>query len=604
MNVSRRMRASLLGLAILAVPSLRAKAVEITHGPILGRPSAVGMGVWARTDRPGAFHVEYQVVPNGPMQRSNEVTTELARDNTGVVYLTGLVPQTHYAYRVVADGQTTGPGGSFRTWPSADEHRNVETNPEGLFNFSFEFGCGNNQGRGGGGTELAGFKTMREQQADRIQFAILNGDWLYEQSRDTSPDAWRQQVGIGEPDTPRAVRLAPGICGVWENYKTYLTNGANLAAWHANVPSFFTFDDHEILNDVNGAGSPGMRDRRTVFRDVGVEAWYHYLGWSDPVGFTQGIRFGNAEVKTDGAVLTDNEFDFTTLDFDQAANLHIHWGGPSAGVRNDALNTRGGDPNAMVYEIVEVLDAHRLRLHPAPPQDGAVTYSIGRRSYFRMPVSNSEFFFLDTRSHRGLHDTSRPDLPGLSMLGIRQRDWLMESMKSSDADFLFVVSTVNFMIPHISPANPDKDEAWTVFLEERERLIDFWDGLGKKVFVLTGDLHNSFAIKITDNVWEFASSPHNSANHTLDQEGDRPPNGPFQYGPRPCEIRWSTAVLPGSRRPESLQPIYCVVQVNNVFDNPTTPGGHRWVTYPRPQVIFNYFDGRSGSLRYAEAVLK
>ena len=83
-------------------------------------------------------------------------------------------------------------------------------------------------------------------------------------------------------------------------------------------------------------------------------------------------------------------------------------------------------------------------------------------------------------------------------------------MKRSDADIFFVVSSVNFMIPHVGGGvvrASNKDDAWTVFLEEREELIRFWDSLGKPVFVLTGDLHNSFVIKITDRVWEFASGP-------------------------------------------------------------------------------------------------
>jgi len=43
-------------------------------------------------------------------------------------------------------------------------------------------------------------------------------------------------------------------------------------------------------------------------------------------------------------------------------------------------------------------------------------------------------------------------------------------------------------------AAPERDGAWTGLLEEREELIHFWDSLGKPVFVLTGDLHNSFAV--------------------------------------------------------------------------------------------------------------
>lgn len=47
-------------------------------------------------------------------------------------------------------------------------------------------------------------------------------------------------------------------------------------------------------------------------------------------------------------------------------------------------------------------------------------------------------------------------------------------------------------------------------------------GLAQPVFLLSGDLHNSFVIKITDNVWEFASGPHSSGNHIVSAEGHHP----------------------------------------------------------------------------------
>ena len=232
-------------------------------------------------------------------------------------------------------------------------------------------------------------------------------------------------------------------------------------------------------------------------------------------------------------------------------------------------------------------------------------YSIGRMSHYRVRVSNCEFFVLDTRSHRQMHDTRHPDKPGLSMLGTRQKQWLMDGMKASDAEFFFVVSSVNLMVPHIGGGAvraDNKDDAWTVFFDEREQLIDFWDGLERPVFVLTGDLHNSFAIKITDRVWEFASGPHNSQNHLVSDEGDRPANGAFQYGPRKCDIRWSTVFASDIPRSELKHPTYCVVQVNNVYNNPLRIGEDRWAAFPRPQVIFQYFDGKTGALRYSETI--
>ena len=125
----------------------------------------------------------------------------------------------------------------------------------------------------------------------------------------------------------------------------------------------------------------------------------------------------------------------------------------------------------------------------------------------------------------------------------------------------------------------------------------------KKVFVMTGDIHNSFAIKVTDNVWEFCCGPHNSVNHVpaLD-ESDRPATGKWKFGPRECDIRWSSYILPDLPRLERLYPHYCVVQVNNVFNMPKKLGDQRWVAYPHPQVIFQYFDGRTGDLAYAESV--
>ena len=461
--------------------NLSGAPVRVTHGPILGRPGAHQIAVWARTSEPATFRVRYGTQEDQLEQLSARVTTRLARDNTGWALLSGLQANTKYYYQVPVeadDGSLKGgPGGSFRTLPDPEDFRHPEYNPRGLFNFRFEFACGNKQNPIPGiGPEVPVFKTMLEKLQDRILFAIQNGDWLYEDRREYSPQQWLNQVRRSRREMPRVVRHAPTIVGVWENYKTYLERSKNLAAWHRLVPSFFTFDDHEILDDIYGAGSAGRRNRRTVFRDIGVRAWYDYLGWSNPVAHSQEISFGRAELKGSSPILVDREADFGRLDLSQAATLHVHWGGPTAGVDDRSLDETGGDPNAGVYDIEEVLDPQRLRISPPARADGVAAYSIGRRSYFQMRVSNCDFFFLDTRTHREMHDIKHPDQPGLSMLGTRQKDWLMKAMSGSDAEFLFVVSSVNLMVPHtaggswkVAPAN--KDDAWTVFLEEREQLI-------------------------------------------------------------------------------------------------------------------------------------
>ena len=565
--------------------------------------------MWARTKRPGEFRVRYGTQPTDLDQLSDAVRTTLDRDNTGWVHVTGLVPNTTYYYAVVGEtGERSRDElrGDFRTLPNAETHRHATLNPEGLFNFRFEYACGNQQRVD---PSLPTFRTMLDRIEDSIDFAILDGDWIYEELREYTPREWHEQAGARR--TPRIVDLAPTIVGVWENYKLYLRRGKNLAAWHREVPSFFMFDDHEILNDVNGTGTPGLRSRRAVFRDIGIEAWYHYLGWSNPVSWQQGIHFGRAKLTGGGDVLVDESADFRELKTDEAGTLTVHWGGPDAGVNNVKLDRVGGDPNAGVYEITEVLDRNRLRISPAARQDGDASYSVGRLNHFRQTIANTEFFYIDTRSHRQMHDLENPFQEGISILGKPQKAWLKEAMRESEADFVFVVSSVNLMVPHVlgrqTPNN--KDEAWTAVAVEREELIEFWDSLGKPVFVLTGDLHNSFAIKITDRVWEFASGPHNSSNHRLIEEANRPTNGKYMSRGRECEIRWSTFV-PNEALGRKRRPVYTVVQVNNTFRVPGglgegqgRPADDVWAAYDQPQVTFQYYDGLNGELLYAESIL-
>ena len=69
------------------------------------------------------------------------------------------------------------------------------------------------------------------------------------------------------------------------------------------------------------------------------------------------------------------------------------------------------------------------------------------------------------------------------------------------------------------------------------------------------------------------------------------------------DIRWSTYFRPDIPRFNLRHPHYCVVQVNNVFNNPIEPDDTRWIAFPRPQVIFQYYNGKTGHLAYAESIL-
>ena len=584
-------------------------AIRVTEGPLLGRPAPDSMSLWVRTERQGEVTIFYGKEA-GKLNLSTSFTTRgPEHDHTGLLTIDNLSPNTRYHYRI-ADHQLQG---SFRTMPRAEDYRNPAGNPEGLFNFRFEFACGNNP-KGGGdsvGPTLPIFDTLNAKVRDQIHFAILNGDWLYETRRDYPPSEWLHQVGLSADKTPRLIEKAPTIVGVWQNYKDLLHRGRNLAEWHRHMPTYYTADDHELINDIYGTAETGYVNRRAVFRDIATRAWFDYLAWANPVKHDTPAWFGSADFKKGSDILTDKEADFTRMNLSDMANLHVHWGTPTAGVPDASLDAEPGNPNSAVYDIVKVLGPTKLKVSPAAKANGQASYSIGRRCYGKFTVSNCDFFLLDTRSHRSLHDVDNPDNPEATMLGKQQLKWLMDGIRESKSDFIFVVSSVNFMVPHVgSGGGTDKqtkikkDDAWTVFLKEREELIEFWDGLDKAVFVLTGDLHNSFAIKITDNVYEFASGPHNSINHApMKDEGGRPANGRFKYGPRACDIRWSSYAMEDIPRANRTFPHYCVVQVNNVFNNPVERDGKRWFAFPHPQVIFQFHDALTGELRYSETIV-
>ena len=592
------------------IPAHAADATVISHGPMLGQVTAHTARVWARTNRPDTFEFRCGVTPSDFSLVSEPIKTSASHDFTGWTTLENLKSDTRYFVKAFINDEPIGRAATFRTLPDSSLLRDTKHNPRGLFNFSFSFGsCANQNPLHGIGPSLPTYTTLLDHHADEIDFQIMNGDWLYEDLRTTPVDQWAKEQGIDTESLPQVVKDMPTIVGVWENYRLYLDRGTNLSKWHRSVPGFFTFDDHELVNDIWGAGSTGRRDRRAVFRDIGTRAWLDYLGWANPAAYPHTVHHGQATLRKGSDILTDTDAHFRSLPLHEMLNLHIHWGTPEAGVNDLKYDDPSlGDPNARVYRVVEVLDDQRLRITPSAVADGNPIYSIGRRSYGSFRVANCEFFLLDTRGARQMHDITRPAQPGLTMLGLDQQRWLMDSMQASDADFFFVVSSVPFMIPHRGAggfeAAANKEEAWTAFLDEREKLIHCWDAIGKPVFVMTGDLHNSFAIKITDRIWEFCSGPHNSVNHvpSLD-EFDRPATGLFDYGGRQCDIRWSSYVLADLPRLQRLYPYYLIVQVNNVFNMPKQLGDKRLVAYPHPQVIFKYHDGRTGKLAYAESIV-
>lgn len=594
----------------------------ITHGPQLGNVGVGSIRIWARTRQPGTFSVLYSTEPDlSNAIQSAPVKTSWESDSTGWLELKGLKPGVKYYYALVhngrvADTRVDGKINSFLTLPSSAAYVDPIVNPKGVYNFAFEIGTGNNQPAKG---ELPPTYTrMLAELKDRIYFQIQNGDWLYEKGREKTEAEWAADNGVAK--LPKTAALAKGVAGVWENYKLYLDGSPALSNFYREVPLFVTLDDHEILNDVTGSGHTGFRVdargqpwqqnlqsdaletevERAVFRDPAVAAWRDYVGWSNPdIGNQQPIHFGNASVKAGSDILTDPNADFTKLDPKRTSNLHVLWGFGNTGV----------------YKIVKVLGRNKVQVEPALTVTEDVRYSIGSNVYSKFRVSNSDIFLLDTRSNRTLHDKNNLSDPNTSMLGKAQKNWLIDELKKSDADFIFITSSVNLAVPHDNGAwygqglgGAGKDDGWTAQLHEREELLKVAESLGKPVFFLTGDLHKSFVARVAPGVYDIASGPHTSNNHRLGDAGGSPPSGWYKSGDRLVNLLWTSNQYRNDSGGNAGQgkgkgwPIYTIIRANNAYNIPDKDGKDRWIAYPEPQVIFEFRDGNTGELVFAHSV--
>jgi phosphodiesterase/alkaline phosphatase D-like protein len=589
-------------------------AVYVSHGPVLGRLGTDSVGVWARTTQPAAFHVLYGTNEQTLDTRSATVATLLEHDNTAWVELESLRPDTVYYYQVAVD---TADGIDsdifhFRSLPSAGQ-KVGQLNPDGLFDFAFSLTSCAKQSptMSQGATPHA---TLVRDAGDKVDFHVVLGDWIYEQDRRFEASRWLIESAPSGTAMPPLLQIVPSLAGAWQNYKTYYDNDRDLRQWHATIPSIFIFDDHEVLNNFQNATVPGHGTRNALFRDPALRAWQDYLGWSNPITDMNKIHFGRTHLEAGRALLSDSTTDFRKLELHEGRTLHVHWGGPNAGHRNSDAQNRSAisraieeagprDPNALVYTIERVVDDHLLEIKPAPAHDSDSSYSIGGLNYyFNQQFANAEFIGLDTRSRR-----RSPQISGEpTMLGEGQKDWLLRRLKESEADVVFILSSVSFVIPHLSEG-PDgiDDQSWTGYIRERDELLKAFESSGKTVILLTGDLHNAFSVQISERIWEFSVGPIGSLNRATGRLDDTgvPSNGPYSSAGVDTTIGWSTHYLTDTPRQNRRMPVYAIVQMNNAFDSPDMKGNSRSVAFEKPQVVVQFYSASTGRLLYAESVL-
>jgi alkaline phosphatase D len=111
----------------------------------------------------------------------------------------------------------------------------------------------------------------------------------------------------------------------------------------------------------------------------------------------------------------------------------------------------------------------------------------------------ADFFVLDCRQYRS--PQTDPEGPAKTMLGARQKAWLKDGLRSSQAPFKFVLSTV----PLHGPWGPDR---WAGYATERDELLALvrTERL-TGVIVLSADVHAAVDVDLGTGVREFIAGP-------------------------------------------------------------------------------------------------
>lgn len=111
----------------------------------------------------------------------------------------------------------------------------------------------------------------------------------------------------------------------------------------------------------------------------------------------------------------------------------------------------------------------------------------------------ADFFVMDCRQYRS--PQGEADGPGKTMLGARQKEWLLSGLLASRAPFKFLVSSV----PFLGPWGADK---WAGYATERGELLAFIrrERIGG-VVVLSADVHTALDGSGMEGIDEFVAGP-------------------------------------------------------------------------------------------------
>ncbi|MDF1794100.1 MAG: alkaline phosphatase D family protein [Thalassobaculaceae bacterium] len=245
---------------VLAAPAISYAASRplVTHGVQSGDVDATSGMIWARTDRPAKTLVEVATTESFRDAVRLAPTTAMPESDFAVKrLLTDLLSDQEVFYRVVfqdlvSDRATSEPVvGHFRTAPTS--RRNIR------FTWSGDTagqGWGIDVARGG----MTTYATMAKHNPD---FFLHSGDTIYAdgaiaaEAKMPNGEIWKNLVAEG---VHKVAETLDEYRGRWK----YNMLDENVRALNAQVPTFFQWDDHEVVNNWSASKDLSADDRYSV----------------------------------------------------------------------------------------------------------------------------------------------------------------------------------------------------------------------------------------------------------------------------------------------------------------------------------------------------
>jgi len=428
-----------------------ARARTFPQGLASGDPREKSVILWVRAVSSGGVDhaVSYEVALDEAftsLVATGEVTASAEADFTVRVKVTGLAPYTRYYYRFAAQGVRSVTGRT-RTAPLPD----ADVSPRFAIAACQDFN----------GRYFHAYQALlaEEQLPD---FIVHLGDYVYETAGDPRfqdvTDAKRITLadGLEIGDDTTSIRAALTLEDYRSLYRQFRSDPV-LQRVHALVPFLAIWDDHEFADDCWGAHSTHWNDAKgdedsPDRRHAASRAWFEYQP---------------ADVSFDEAAAPPD---------DLTIYRSFRWGKHLELFLTDQRSYRS---DHVIPEGPVDVDVAKLTANS----------SLGARNF----VLKSGF---DPKEV-----TAAP-----TMLGAKQRDWLVDGVKASSATWKFWGSETQVAQMTVDLSSYDVPEAfkdlfyfstdqWDGYRSERRTILESLAST-KNLVVLTGDIHAFLAAEL------------------------------------------------------------------------------------------------------------